>query len=157
MENYKEVSYLLKGKIGKVKVEKSIDDKTEIRKICLEDYFTKLANEIILINTEIKNSKTHYNDLIFQIIEKAIEVTNTTKADAFVNYSGHVNCFSIDIHTFGWSTNHLADYSKSIYLNKVTEKEKNKKLIEILEKLDNLLLNDLLKEENYNYEYDSKK
>jgi hypothetical protein len=39
--------------------------------------------------------------LIGEIIELAIEVTNQTKHDVFVNYSGHVNSINVNYHVNG--------------------------------------------------------
>ncbi len=37
-----------------------------------------------------------------ELIMIAHEVTNTTKHDIFVDYSGHVNTLRVDIHVNGW-------------------------------------------------------
>lgn len=52
MKDYKEIHYALRGEKGKVKIRKEIEDKKEIKKICLEDYFEKLLNEINILETE---------------------------------------------------------------------------------------------------------
>lgn len=52
MKDYKEIHYTLRGEKGRVKIRKEIEDKKEIKKICLENYFEKLLNEINILETE---------------------------------------------------------------------------------------------------------
>lgn len=45
----------------------------------------------------------------------AIEVQLTQKASAFVRMSGHIQSVELEIYMDGWSPNHLAEFSLTVY------------------------------------------
>lgn len=77
-------------------------------------------------------------ELILRIIEKSLEVNSREKNTVFINYYGHVNSISIQIHTNGWKENEHPDYSKNLYLDNRPYKQNEKELNEILEYLDKI-------------------
>ena len=77
-------------------------------------------------------------ELILKIIEKALEINSRQKNTIFINYYGHVNTISIQIHTNGWKENEDPDYSKNIYIDNRPYKQNKEELQEILNKLDKI-------------------
>lgn len=77
-------------------------------------------------------------ELILKIIQKALETNSRQKNTVFINYYGHVNSISIQIHTNGWKENEHPDYSKNIYLDNRPYKQSKEELQEILDKLDKI-------------------
>ena len=85
----------------------------------------------------MKNEKMQ---LILEIMRLGIEITNTTDADIFVNYSGHTNQLDVDIHSSGWETKHGPDIDGSftVYIDKNqyrTEKDILKNLAYVRDRL----------------------
>ena len=50
-------------------------------------------------------------------MQLGVEISKNTKADVFINYSGHVDSLDIRVFYSGWSEGRSADYKKYIYLN----------------------------------------
>jgi hypothetical protein len=76
--------------------------------------------------------------LIGEIIELAIEVTNQTKHDVFVNYSGHVNSINVNYHVNGYYSGAPQTYIVDLYIdldeNKISKlKQAKRKLKKLLE------------------------
>ena len=44
------------------------------------------------------------HDLIGKLTSLAYKVTNTTNADVFIDYSGHVNYITVRVYKDGWDT-----------------------------------------------------
>ena len=62
--------------------------------------------------------------LVLEIQELSIWITNNSKTDVFVDYSGHVNGLSIRIMLNGWKQEYTEpDYSKTLYLDRNSVKE----------------------------------
>lgn len=78
------------------------------------------------------------NELILEIMKIALEKNQRQKNTIFMYYHGHVNNFSIQIYSKGWSTGAEEDFSKDLYMNTLTEEENIKGLKEILEYLKGL-------------------
>ncbi len=76
--------------------------------------------------------------LILDILQLAVEISENTKTDVFVNYAGHVDELGIMIFHGGWSGGRNADYKKDIYLDtnsRRTEEDITEALEEIYDKL----------------------
>lgn len=82
-------------------------------------------------------------DSIQRILKLAIEITNNTKADVFVDYSGHVNSISIRAYLQGWGVERNTDYSKDIYFNVFSENECEKELQETIKILEEVQKNEI--------------
>ena len=54
--------------------------------------------------------------LVLDIMQLGVEITENTEADVFVNYSGHVDQLSVRIYEDGLGKG-KAPYRKDIYLN----------------------------------------
>lgn len=81
-------------------------------------------------------NKSRIKQLVLDIMTLAIEKTETTKADVFVNYGAHVNLFEIRINPTGWinSSERADDFEeikKDVYLDQDEEI--------VIEKLENML------------------
>lgn len=75
-------------------------------------------------------------DLIKEIIVKAYQISTKTKADVFVNFSGHVNNLKIFFYKNGWNENIEWDFNIDIYLD--IEKDAKTKLQLVLKELEKL-------------------
>ena len=57
--------------------------------------------------------------LVTAITELAIDITNNTEADVFVDYSGHVNSLYVKVFLKGWTPEYLKhDLYKILYLER---------------------------------------
>ena len=57
--------------------------------------------------------------LVNAITELSIKITQTTKADVFCDYSGHVNGLTVRVMLNGWQPDYIEpNYSKIIYLDR---------------------------------------
>ena len=78
--------------------------------------------------------------LVLDIMQLAVEISENTKTDVFVNYAGHVDELGIMIFYSGWSAGRNADYKKSTYLD--TNDYRTKEIIiEILNEIYAKLVN----------------
>ncbi len=50
--------------------------------------------------------------LVLDIMRLGVEISKNTKADVFVNYSGHVDSLDIWFFYSGWSDGRSGDYKK---------------------------------------------
>jgi hypothetical protein len=75
--------------------------------------------------------------LIGEITELAVQVTNNTKHDVFVDYRAHINTFAIIVHIDGWDKNRNPKEILRLSLN--WDDEKIKKLKQTKRKLKKLL------------------
>jgi hypothetical protein len=80
-------------------------------------------------------------DSIQRILKLAIEITNNTKADVFVEYSGHINCISIRAYWQGWIENTDWDYAVEVYFDIYSEEVCEKQLQGIINKLEEVQKN----------------
>ena len=55
--------------------------------------------------------------LVLDIMQLAVEISENTKADVFVEYSGHVDQLSVRIYKGGWEKGKDEELYKNIYLN----------------------------------------
>ena len=56
---------------------------------------------------------------VLEILELAIDITNNTKADVFVDYSGHINGLSVKVLLEGWKPEYeKLDFNKILYLDR---------------------------------------
>ena len=83
--------------------------------------------------------------LVQRILKLAVEITNNSKPDIFVNYSGHVDYIQCLVYLQGWTddTAGNADYRKDVFYGLYTEKESNKQLEEIIEYLKEVQKNEI--------------
>lgn len=72
--------------------------------------------------------------LILDIMQLAIEITETTKADIFVSYEGHIDEIKIIIYANGWKKGCECDYNKRIYLD-TTSVRTYEDIISVLEEM----------------------
>ena len=72
--------------------------------------------------------------LVLDIMQLAVEISKNTKADVFVNYSGHVDCFDVRIYDCGWTEGCVCDYRNSIYLD-TNDYRTEETIIEILNEM----------------------
>ena len=77
-------------------------------------------------------------ELISKIVLKAYKISTKTKADVFVDYSGHINSFSISIYKNGWNEKQKPDYKKDLYMRLYKDIEIENELEDILKILMNL-------------------
>ncbi len=77
-------------------------------------------------------------ELILKIMERALEINSRERNTIFINYYGHVDSISIQIHTNGWEKDKDPDYSKDIYIEGRLYKQNKDELQEVLNKLDKI-------------------
>lgn len=80
--------------------------------------------------------------LISDIQILSIQVSTTTKADVFLNYSGHVNLLEISCYKDGWNKDNEEQakyYYKDLYMNIYSDKTILRELIKSKETLEGLL------------------
>ena len=77
--------------------------------------------------------------LVLDIMRLGVEISENTKTDVFVYYSGHVDSLDIRVFYGGWSEGRSADYTKCVYLNSKYRSEED--IIEILEEIHAELVN----------------
>lgn len=54
-----------------------------------------------------------------EILTLAIDITNNTEADVFVDYSGHINGLSVRVFLKGWKPEYdKYDFNKILYLDR---------------------------------------
>ena len=73
-------------------------------------------------------------ELLNKILDKSVIISNSTKADVFFDYSGHVNTFELYIYTNGFSAKKDCKPIYISYMEIATEEN----LKEALEKLDKI-------------------
>ena len=75
---------------------------------------------------------------ISSICEKCIRLKEKG-IDAFFTYSPHIDAFSIAVYEKGWNEDNIADYGMYAYIDKYSPLYDEERLIEIENKLDELL------------------
>ena len=98
--------------------------------------------------TPVRSKKMSKNktDLAQRILKLAIEITNNTETDVFVNYSGHVDYIGISVYLQGWNREYDEDYKEEIWFKLSNEEQNLKKLedtIKYLEEVQNNEVNSL--------------
>jgi hypothetical protein len=71
--------------------------------------------------------------LVLDIMQLGVEISQNTTTDVFVEYAGHVDSLDIRVFYGGWSEDRSADYTKCVYLN--TKYRTEEYIIEILEEI----------------------
>lgn len=71
--------------------------------------------------------------LVLDIMRLGVEISENTKTDVFVEYSGHVDLLRVLIFVDGWEKD-KEYYSRDVYLNE-TEHRTEEDIIEILEEI----------------------
>lgn len=72
--------------------------------------------------------------LVLDIMQLGVEISENTKTDVFVTYSGHIDLLDICVFYSGWSGGCSADYKKYIYLDAVCYRTEED-IIESLEEI----------------------
>ena len=57
------------------------------------------------------------DDCIVRIMRLALQVNRETEHDVFVNFSGHVNLFLVDVYYDGWSMPYKPDFKAEFFLD----------------------------------------
>lgn len=65
----------------------------------------------------MKKSSQKIDDCIVRIMRLALQVNRETKHDVFVNFSGHVNLFTVEVFYDGWSMPYKPDFKAEFYLD----------------------------------------
>ena len=71
--------------------------------------------------------------LVLDIMQLGIELSKNTKADVFVEYSGHVDLLSVRIYAGGWEKG-VEHYDRYVYLDIKPDRSKED-IIETLEEI----------------------
>lgn len=78
---------------------------------------------------------------ILKIMELGFEVNRKEKNTVFIRFSGHCELFEVSIHSKGWKNGVGADFFKDMFLARLSQRETEEKLDEIIEKLEKLKVN----------------
>ena len=78
---------------------------------------------------------------ILKIMELGLEVNSREKNTVFIRFSGHCELFEVSIHSKGWKNGVGADFFKDMFLARLSQRETEEKLDEIIEKLEKLKVN----------------
>lgn len=70
-------------------------------------------------------------DRLHGVLTLCMEISNNTKADAFFNYSPHVDCYSVNIHRDGWKPGEEAEWLDMT--SDITEENVNATLDKLVE------------------------
>ena len=89
------------------------------------------------------NSKRKKLDLVQRILKQAVEMSSNSIIDVFVEYSSHVELFSVRVFLEGWKTNDKEDYRKDVWFRIYDEEHCIKQLREILEYLKGVQKNEI--------------
>ena len=65
----------------------------------------------------MKKSSQKIETCIAEIMRLALRVNRETKHDVFVNFSGHVNLFLVDVYYDGWSMPYKPDFKAEFFLD----------------------------------------
>lgn len=69
-------------------------------------------------------------------IWKTTQMINSRDANTvFIYFSGHVNLFSVHVHTKGWKVDEFPDYAENVYLNQSDTVQKLQKIIKDLKSM----------------------
>jgi len=78
---------------------------------------------------------------MLKIMELGFEVNRKEKNTVFIRFSGHCELFEVSIHSKGWKNGVGADFFKDIFLARLSQRETEEKLDEIIEELERLKIN----------------
>jgi hypothetical protein len=78
---------------------------------------------------------------ILKIMELGLEVNSKKKNTVFIRFSGHCELFEVSIHSKGWKNGVGADFFKDMFLARLSQRETEEKLNEIIEELEKLKVN----------------
>ncbi len=78
---------------------------------------------------------------ILKIMELGLEVNGKEKNTVFIRFSGHCELFEVSIHSKGWKNGVGADFFKDMFLARLSQRETEEKLDEIIEELERLKIN----------------
>lgn len=78
---------------------------------------------------------------MLKIIELGFEVNRKEKNTVFIRFSGHCELFEVSIHSKGWKNGVGADFFKDMFLARLSQRETEEKLDEIIEELEKLKVN----------------
>ena len=78
---------------------------------------------------------------ILKIMELGLEVNSQEKNTVFIRFSGHCELFEVSIHSKGWKNGVGADFFKDMFLARLSQRETEEKLDEIIEELEKLKVN----------------
>ena len=78
---------------------------------------------------------------ILKIMELGLEVNSKKKNTVFIRFSGHCEIFEVSIHSKGWKNGVGADFFKDMFLARLSQRETEEKLDEIIEELERLKIN----------------
>ena len=78
---------------------------------------------------------------ILKIMELGLEVNSREKNTVFIRFSGHCEIFEVSIHSKGWKEGLGADFFKDMFLARLSQRETEEKLDEIIEELEKLKVN----------------
>ena len=87
-----------------------------------------------MLNKEIREK-------ILKIMELGLEVNSREKNTVFIRFSGHCELFEVSIHSKGWKNGVGADFFKDMFLARLSQRETEEKLDEIIEELERLKIN----------------
>ncbi|EEO40006.1 hypothetical protein FSCG_00719 [Fusobacterium vincentii 4_1_13] len=78
---------------------------------------------------------------MLKIVELGFEVNRKEKNTVFIRFSGHCELFEVSIHSKGWKNGVGADFFKDMFLARLSQRETEEKLDEIIEELEKLKVN----------------
>ena len=78
---------------------------------------------------------------MLKIMELGFEVNRKEKNTVFIRFSGHCELFEVSIHSKGWKNGVGADFFKDMFLARLSQRETEEKLNEIIEELERLKIN----------------
>lgn len=78
---------------------------------------------------------------ILKIMELGLEVNSKKKNTVFIRFSGHCELFEVSIHSKGWKNGVGADFFKDMFLARLSQRETEEKLDEIIKELERLKIN----------------
>ena len=78
---------------------------------------------------------------MLKIMELGFEVNRKEKNTVFIRFSGHCEIFEVSIHSKGWKNGVGADFFKDMFLARLSQRETEEKLDEIIEELERLKIN----------------
>lgn len=78
---------------------------------------------------------------MLKIMELGFEVNRKEKNTVFIRFSGHCELFEVSIHSKGWKNGVGADFFKDMFLARLSQKETEEKLDEIIKELERLKIN----------------
>lgn len=89
------------------------------------------------------NNKRKKLDLVQRILKQAIEMSSNSIIDVFVEYSSHVELFTVRVFLEGWKTENKEDYRQEIWFRIFDEETNLKQLEEILKYLEEVQANEI--------------